>query len=257
MRIFYPLLFALQFLTRLPVRLSHLPDNKIIGRSLMYYPLVGLLIGSCLSALHYGLLSIAAPNILRAAIEVTCWVLITGALHLDGLADMVDAWAGGRGNRQRTLDIMKDPTSGPMGVSALMLILLLKFSVLNNIFYSQWYILLLTPFVARCALVWLFVSMPYVRRGGLGEALSRHAPKRSAKVLAFICVAGALALFKIPAALLLASTLLVYAIFSYTLRSRIGGTTGDTAGALVEIVETVALVVATLALPIINRSLSL
>jgi len=252
-RLLYPLLIAIQFLTRLPVQLRHLPDDRQIGRSLLYYPLVGLLLGACLAGVHVALLNLAVSNMLRAALEVSIWVLLTGALHLDGLADTVDAWAGGRGNRQRTLEIMKDPTSGPMGVTALALILLIKFAVLNNLFMQQWYLLLLIPFAARGALVWLMVSVPYVRRGGLGEALAQHAPKRGAKVILVLFAMGAVAIYKIPATIILSTTVLVYLFFRNTIHRRIGGTTGDTAGALVEIVETLALIIVSIALPLLER----
>ena len=243
MRVFLPLFTAIQFLTRLPVPIRHLPDDKTIGRSLLYYPFVGLLIGLGLAVLHVALLRVAAPNLLRAALELALWVIMTGALHLDGLADTVDAWAGGRGNRQRTLDIMKDPTSGPMGVTAIVLVLIMKFAALSTIFAQQWYILLLAPFAARCALVWLFLRIPYVRKGGIGEALSQHAPRLSAKIVLVIFTSAALLLYVKPAVVAFVSALLVYAWFGQDMRRRIGGTTGDTAGAMVELTETLTLTV--------------
>ncbi|NCA91441.1 MAG: adenosylcobinamide-GDP ribazoletransferase, partial [Gammaproteobacteria bacterium] len=94
-----PFLIALQFLTRLPVRLTGELSAADLGRSLLYYPLVGLLLGGLLVAGGWllaggGLLTGVAP-VLAAALVLSLWVGLTGALHLDGLADMIDAWAGG------------------------------------------------------------------------------------------------------------------------------------------------------------------
>jgi adenosylcobinamide-GDP ribazoletransferase len=70
---------------------------------------------------------------LHAALLLTVWVLLSGGLHLDGLADSADAWLGGFGDRERTLTIMKDPRSGPIAVVVLVLVLLLKFCALAGV----------------------------------------------------------------------------------------------------------------------------
>ena len=114
---------ALQFLSSLPVRLPGMPEPRQVGRSLLCYPLVGLLFGLLLWLANH--LLYGAPTALHAAMLLTLWVLLSGALHLDGLADSADAWLGGFGDRERTLQIMKDPRSGPIAVVTLGLVLLL------------------------------------------------------------------------------------------------------------------------------------
>ena len=110
------LLAAVGFLTRIPVPAWAFARPGAQARSLPWYPLVGLLLGVLLLALAWCLRG-AAP-LLAAAIVLSSWVWLTGALHVDGLADSTDAWVGGMGDRARTLAIMKDPTSGPMAVTA-------------------------------------------------------------------------------------------------------------------------------------------
>ena len=88
-----PLWIALQFLSSLPIRLPGMPSPQELGRSLLFYPLVGLLFGGLLWGLN-ALLS-GAPAMLHAAILLTVWVVLSGGLHLDGLADSTDAWLGG------------------------------------------------------------------------------------------------------------------------------------------------------------------
>ncbi len=95
-------LIALQFLTRLPVPAGGEYSPERVGRSLAWYPLVGLLIGLLLWLADW-LLPGQAP-LLTAAVLLTLWVGLTGALHLDGLADSADAWVGGLGNRMADRD---------------------------------------------------------------------------------------------------------------------------------------------------------
>src|SRR5919108_3069538 len=100
-----PALIAVQFLTCFPLRLEPPPSGREAGLSLLWYPAVGLLLGFLLWAAAVLLSPLARP--LAAAVVLTLWVACTGALHLDGLADTADAWVGGRGDRERTLAIMK------------------------------------------------------------------------------------------------------------------------------------------------------
>jgi adenosylcobinamide-GDP ribazoletransferase len=109
-----PLLIALQFLTRLPISLAGMPAPQQIGRSLLWYPVVGLLLGLWLVGLQQLLGDTPLP--LQTALLLAVWVGSTGGLHLDGLADTADAWVGGFGDRQRSLEIMQDPRSGPIAV---------------------------------------------------------------------------------------------------------------------------------------------
>lgn len=104
-----PLSTALALMTRLPSGLNRAPDDRDQGLAVACYPLVGLIVGLLLwlggaagGWLHWQ----STP---LAILLVAAWVLITGALHLDGLADSADAWLGGYGDRERTLRIMKDP----------------------------------------------------------------------------------------------------------------------------------------------------
>ena len=154
-----PLWIALQFLSSLPVSLPGMPAPREVGRSLLWYPLVGLLFGLLLWLASHFLQGTAAP--LHAALLLTLWVLLSGALHLDGLADSADAWLGGFGDRERTLQIMKDPRSGPIAVVTLVLVLLLKFCALWVLVEQGIGMqLLLAPLIGRAAMLGLFLSTP-------------------------------------------------------------------------------------------------
>ncbi|MCQ4311849.1 adenosylcobinamide-GDP ribazoletransferase [Pseudomonas stutzeri] len=236
-----PFLIALQFLTSLPVRLSGMPAPQAVGRSLLHYPLVGLLLGSILWLGSFAIEGAAVP--LQAALLLAAWVALTGALHLDGLADSADAWLGGFGDRERTLAIMKDPRSGPIAVVVLVLLLLLKFVALWTLLaVGERMALLLAPLLGRGALLGLFLTTSYMRPGGLGQALAEHLPRASVRIVLLALVAFCLALGT-SGWLALMVSLAIGVLARRAMCRRIGGTTGDTAGALLELVEGGVLVV--------------
>jgi adenosylcobinamide-GDP ribazoletransferase len=234
------LLVAVGFLTRLPVPAGVLSDKHAQAASLAWYPLVGLLLGSLLCAFAWLLHGLAVPSLLSSALLLAAWVALTGALHLDGLADSADAWIGGLGDRERTLEIMKDPRCGPAGVTALILLLLLKFTALASLSTSAWPALLLAPVLARTSLTAAFLWMPYVRRGGLGAALA-SAPRDSCRI-ALVATAAFCLLFGWRGALAVAAAAVVGFAWRRACIARLGGFTGDTAGALAEMTEVAVLV---------------
>ena len=239
-------LLALQFLTCLPISLKAAPNPADWGRSALAYPLIGLLIGLLLAGLQQ-LVGHADP-LLQAALLTAAWALVTGGLHLDGLADSADAWVGGHGDRERTLAIMKDPRSGPAAVSTIMLTLLLKFVALAVLIKAgAWPALLLAPVLGRSALVALLLGTPYVRPGGMGSAISAHLP-RAAAVLALLLVAAGGLLAGKTGALALAVAVAAWWVLRWMMMRRLGGMTGDTLGAAVELTEVAVLVALALGL---------
>lgn len=228
-------LVALQFLTRIPVATRAAPTTEVVARSLLYYPLVGLVLGALLAALHWLLGDAPAP--VRAALVLAAWAALTGGLHLDGLADSADAWAGASGDRERALAIMKDPRSGPIAVAVLVLVLLVKFAALASVAPADWLVLAFVPALARSGIPLLLATTPYVRPGGLGAALAAGQSRAAgiASAVATWCVAvlliGAGAIW-----LLLVLCAALLALRGMMMRT-LGGTTGDTAGALIEIAE--------------------
>ncbi len=269
--IWFAFWYAIAFLTRIPaVNFSAALKNNtqaISQNSLYFYPLVGLIIGAILFFVYsicYWQVSHSDPisqgmaamsitgtgfdssSLIIAALILITWCLITGGLHLDGLADTADAWVGGYGDKQRTLDIMKDPTVGPMGVMLLVLILLLKFSALVVLVdkFETWGLLaalLVIPMLARYSILPLFYFTPYVRDKGLGSNLKRS-------ISSFTMIAITLACSILAVIFLQQKTLLVLVLMVAILlgarnimMQRIGGTTGDTAGALIEVQEALLL----------------
>ena len=231
-----PFWIALQFLSSLPIRLPGMPSPEELGRSLLFYPLVGLLFGAILWGLNWLLLG--TPLLLHAALLLSVWVVLSGALHLDGLADSADAWLGGYGDRERTLTIMKDPRSGPIAVVTLVLVLLLKFAALLALIEQQHsVVLIIVPLIARSALLGLFLTTPYVRPGGLGQALADHLPRLAGKQVLVISAAACVLIAGLSGVGALALAAVVFVGLRQVMIRRLGGTTGDTAGALLELLE--------------------
>jgi adenosylcobinamide-GDP ribazoletransferase len=234
-----PFLIAAQFLTRLPLPAMTAPAPEEAGRSVLFYPAVGLLLG--------GLLALAAaipPHasaLMTAALLLGVWTAATGGLHLDGLADSADAWACG-GDSERRLAVMKDPNCGPAAVSALVVVLLMKFAALATLATNAgWGAVIVAPMLGRTAPLALFLTTPYVRPGGLGAAMAAHLPERAAWVVIALTAAAAFLADKAAMWLTAAGTLV---LLRHLMMRYLGGATGDTIGASVELTETAALAAA-------------
>jgi adenosylcobinamide-GDP ribazoletransferase len=221
------LLLAIGFLTRLPVP-SLVSDSQDFAAAIRWYPVVGLIVGALVAGA--GWLGALVDPWAGALAALACWVGVTGALHLDGLADVSDGIGAAHGDRSRLLAVMADPHVGSFGVVAIVLQLMAKLVLLHAL-SGAWLVLVLVPFAARVGPLawarWLPALKP-----GLGEAVARAVRPRDlwgwALVLAGACVGA-------PA--LVAAPLLILGIGLW-LRQRLGGVTGDAHGAGIELVET-------------------
>ncbi len=240
------LLLATVFLTRIPVRLPEELDERDQGVAVAAYPLVGLALGVVLALLAWLLGAAGMPAPAVAVVVVAALAGVTGALHLDGLADSADAWLGGHGDRERMLAIMKDPACGPAGVVAIVLVLLAKVVAVATLLDTSggWVALVLAPMLARGGCALLFPLLPYVRAGGLGEAGARHlagtwlTATLAAGVVVSLILAGWAGLG------LVLTAMAVFWLGVWLMRRLLGGFTGDTAGALLETTEAAVLLTA-------------
>ncbi|MEG0343799.1 MAG: adenosylcobinamide-GDP ribazoletransferase [Acinetobacter sp.] len=234
-----PFFIALQFLTIIPIQLKAMPSPQQNAQSVLFYPLVGLIIGGILFAIANVLH--ALPVVLLSTIILVIWICLTGGLHLDGLADTADAWVGGFGDKQRTLKIMKDPTSGPIGVLSLIIICLVKWSALYILLQKQQHIaLILFPIMGRLAPLFLFLTTEYVRENGLGSSINQYI----SRVWAIIIFAMSLLLsgYFVWIGLITATVFILTLLYlRFKFIQRIGGITGDTIGASIEITEALCL----------------
>jgi adenosylcobinamide-GDP ribazoletransferase len=227
-------LTALQFLTRLPTpRLANV-DADELSRAAAWFPVVGGIIGAVV-ALSLWIGGHASLPI-GALLGVVIWVWITGALHLDGLADVADALAAAHKSPERFLEVLRDPHVGAFGVIALVLQLMAKLVLLSEISVpATLAALVLIPAWARWGpLVWSLAVQPLA--SGSGERFGWLINPT------IVAIEGAtLALFSVIfAPVLLAALLIVPAIAAYW-KYRLGGITGDCLGAGIEVTETLLL----------------
>ena len=239
---------AVQFLTTLPPLLRRPFTPQEIGRAMGFYPLVGALLGLMLLGLD-ALLALAFPAGVVAALLLTAWVLLSGALHLDGFVDSCDGLLGGW-TPQRRLEIMHDVGVGAFGLAGGVLLLLLKYAGLAALVASpdRRAALLLVPTLGRWSMTLSIVVFPYARAKGLGRAVKDHAGRFElalATALALLVaglVAGGLGLLALAVAALAAWALARFAL------ARLPGLTGDLYGATCEVVELATLLFFTLGL---------
>lgn len=234
-------LYALQFLTRIPVPITAAPDTDDQSRAALYYPVIGLLIGLLLASVVY--LFNAREPMLLSAVLVVIWAVITGGLHLDGLADSADAWLGGSGRLDKTHAILKDSLLGTAGAVAIFCILLIKYSALYVLIKQQHYIIIvLAPLIGRSLVLLLFITTDYVRKQGLAAAVVNGLNSRAA-LIGLIPVVLIAAWFSFAGII---ATLLIFTALRRLMIKRLNGCTGDTAGASVEIGEAIWLCAAAL-----------
>ena len=248
------IVLAFQFLTILPVPYGRPEsvDEKEIGGSSAYFPLVGFVQGVLLFVL-YALVVNLFPLDVTAGLLIALLTVTNGGFHLDGLSDTFDALAARR-DRERRLEIMRDSAIGPIGVVSIVLVLLLKYLALKSILAASesWALtaLILFPVVGRWSMVPALYHGKSARKDGLGKVFLENTGKpelliasASAFVIALLAVLSGSHVFN----LFLIVKIVVLLSFVYALSFGLvrffegifGGMTGDNLGALSEIVEVV------------------
>ena len=222
------------------------PDFK---RGAQIFPIVGALIGLAGGAVLVLAVALDVPPVVSAALAVTAIVLLTGALHEDGLADTADGFGGGA-TSERKLEIMDDSAVGAYGATALVLALLLRVVTLAVLVPSGGVraaaVLLAAEAASRAAMVRLWHELPAARLGGMAEGTGP--PDSQAMLTALIVAAVIVVLAVMPtfgfwATLAAAAlTIAVAFVFARLTALQIGGRTGDTLGACQQVTAVAFLV---------------
>ncbi len=238
------LLCAIAFLTRFPVPRRFVFDASDVGRAALWFPLVGALLG-CLAVAVRHLLAPHLPPSIVAVVIIATFALATGALHLDGLADMADGFGGGH-TRTDILRIMRDHVIGAYGACALVITVGLTATALASLVdHGSDGVFIVIPAIARWPGVIVSRVVPYARaEGGLGSALTNHVS--IVEIVGATATALALALVLCGAfgAVLIAIAAIVSVLQARWCLRKIGGITGDTLGSNVVICEALLYVVA-------------
>jgi adenosylcobinamide-GDP ribazoletransferase len=236
-------LIAVQFLTRLPVPRDLKTSEEELGRAAMFFPLVGMLVGSGGALLHIALLQRLPPS--------TCVLLvlvygsfITNAFHEDGLADAVDGFGGGW-TRERVLEIMRDSRVGTFGALALIFLVLAKYNFLSALEPSAvWRWLIVAHTAARWTTLPLCLWLPYARAEGQGKLVARRVGYGEVGVATLTLLASLALLHLRAAAIAFAVAGAVVMMSGWYYRRRLGGVTGDCLGATNQVTEVILYLVA-------------
>ncbi|GBE35870.1 cobalamin synthase [bacterium BMS3Bbin07] len=234
-------------MTILPVRLRGRISERDVGRSTAFFPLAGLIKGGLL-VLAYKAFDPFLPTAITAALLLVVSILINGGFHLDGLADTFDAIASGK-PRQGKLDIMKDSTTGPIGVTAIVLVLILKYLLILELFLiSPIPYLLLFPVIGAWSMVAAIFHGTSARKDGLGYLLISETGWTqfvvSVVIVMVVFVSGrylpfthlAFPAIPVSALLLTAAYLFTLPLMKFFAR-HFSGLTGDNLGAICELNE--------------------
>lgn len=228
---------AIQFLTRLPINIKVNIEDDSFAKGVIYFPIVGLIVG-LINACIYLLSSYILDGLFPIVCTILSNICVTGAIHLDGLADTSDGIFSAR-KRDRMLEIMKDSRIGTNGAIAIAFDLLLRLSILSHIPEQNivW-VLLLTPVSSKLVLPLLSKLSVYARaEGGMG-ALYMGKQTWSRTIGAVII--GAVihyAVFGLKGLAAIAVVLVIVGLYRLYIYSKLQGMTGDTLGAASELAE--------------------
>ena len=234
-------ILALQFLTIIPITKKLTCTEEDLGKSMLYFPLVGFAIGGFLVATRILLSSILPAGVVDALV-VTVLVVITGSMHLDALADTTDAVASGK-DREGKLKVMKDTSVGAMGVVSICLVILLKYVMILSLPPAlKNKALLLMPVMGRWAQVMLAYSTEYAGlTRGLGFPFTEQVTGLIFILASAVTVVIAIALFMVKGMFVAAGVVVFMLLYGLFFNRICGGVTGDILGAATEITEVLVL----------------
>jgi len=230
---------AVRYLTIVPLPGRAPYGAEAIGRAAPWFPAVGLGIGVVLAVVERAT-SVLFPSLLAALLTVTAWKLLTGGLHLDGLADCLDGLVGR--DAAHRLAIMGDSRIGAFGAIGLILFLLLEIAAVAELPPDvRWRALLVIPAAGRATPALLARLFPAAKAEGHGAAFRAGVQVVAAPVALALALVAAVAALG-PAGLLVTAAALVAALaLAWFMARRLAGITGDVLGAAIEVAELAAL----------------
>jgi adenosylcobinamide-GDP ribazoletransferase len=233
---------AVRFLTVVPIGGRAADTPRAVATSPAFFPLVGLAIGLGLAVLDMGLTELL-PGAVSAAIVVAAMIAVTGALHLDGLADATDGLFGGR-TAARRREIMKDPAIGVFGASAVGAVLLIKWTSISELdSWERFAALAIAPMLGRTVALLLVRMFPYVNSSGLGSLYERPGIASLWLPFVFAVVVSAIAFGVWAAVIVIPVGVVAYAFGRFAASRLDGRLSGDIYGASSEIGEIVTLII--------------
>ncbi len=238
-------LAALRFLTIIPLPWGRDVSPEELGRSTVYFPVVGIIIGLILVGLSWILRLFLPPPVVNVLLVVSL-VVISGALHLDGFVDTCDGIAGHKTPEERWR-VMNDSRAGAFGIIGVVLLLLVKYVSLNSL-PELWLMptLVLMPMIGRWTMVYAVFAYPYAKPSGLGRLFKQGVRWQRFVIATLIALVVAFVLAQLTGlAIMLGIWIMVMVMASY-MKRKFSGLTGDTYGAINEVAEVCVLILISL-----------
>jgi adenosylcobinamide-GDP ribazoletransferase len=234
-------ILILQFMTRIPININLEVKREDFGKSVVYFPLVGFIVG-LFDLLVFYISSRLFPPMISSVFVVLSHIVITGGLHLDGLGDTVDGIYSGR-DKERILEIMKDSRTGTFGVLALIIILLFRFAILVSLRGESLYrAVVIAPIIARTLMSLLMYKRPYAReKQGLGDLFIGQITRKTLIITLILGTIFTIIMGSYRGIIAMVVAVIFVLGFRSYVEKRIGGITGDILGASVEISEIIVL----------------
>lgn len=263
------LLAAAQFLTIIPIRIKGNLSREDISASSAFFPIIGFLQGAILSGIALISLKFFSPGVTSALI-LAAYILTNGGFHLDGLSDTFDALSvkssgDDKKDKQRRLDVMRDPAAGPIGTAAVTMSLILKYALLNELVKEAGYVyfnsvVFIMPVISKWSMTMMIKGAVSARNDGLGKIFFDGVKRRHAIAASVLMVTAACFIYFLTGLFAcVTETCLIYFFLlalvlslcaGYGLRflctARFGGLTGDNLGAIHEVSEITFLLAAIL-----------
>lgn len=232
-------IIALKFLTIFPVPIKKDIIDKDLGQSLPYFPLIGLILGAILLLLYH-ILAFILPAQVIFVLLIIAMAVMTGAHHIDGLMDTFDGMVIGKTLNQR-IAIMGDSKVGSFGITAVVLLFLLKFICLNSTSIML-PALLLMPALSRWLMVSAIFICPAAKTEGMGFTFKKESTWQKFLIATLVSLAACLILLQWKGLILIVLLWLIMSGITLIFKTRFGGLTGDTYGAINEIAEVLVLI---------------
>jgi adenosylcobinamide-GDP ribazoletransferase len=241
-------LAAWRFLTTIPIPFKKeewwRQSSKVqFSHSMKYYPAIGLAVGVILGSVNW-LIDPILPSEVKSAALLLLLVLITGGLHLDGFLDTVDGLAAGHRDNEARKRVMKEPGVGAIGVVFVVILLIIKFVLIDNIPDDMVFVtFIIMAVTSRWAMVYSLVIYPYVRKSGLGTGLKNRTGIASFIIATFSAIFFVTICGQWLGLIIFGLTWFLVVGISAFFKAKFGGHTGDTYGAVNEIIELFALAI--------------
>lgn len=232
--IFEQLIILTKFMTRIPIPIKVDYDPKKLGKSIKFFPFVGMIIGFILYYTSIILVKFSKNNLINALIVIVIELMVVGIIHIDGLCDTFDGLFSYR-EKEKMLEIMKDSRIGTNGAIILVLYFIAKILFISEIFSINLKYLIIYPVLARLATPINAAFSDYARKNGMSNFIILQNATFEGIFSIILAAALSFLILSFKGFEIFLGAFLFIIFFMQFVKKKIGGVTGDTMGAALEL----------------------